>query len=198
MPQIKISVKNKLPSIVYCSPDIELDRNGIPKIVCDNNDYEIVWELDEEWAEFEYKTMRINYSNRKHGEVLFSGDGCFIKPVPTKGNIFFGLYAGDIHTTRPVRMVADSSIKTDGGEEVGVSPDRYAQVVKELESKVDKNQGTENAGKALIVDDDGVVITEAPADAVDAIGLLYDCGILTPAYQNNVFFISPDGEIYIV
>lgn len=162
MPQIKISVKNKLPSIVYCSPDIELDRKGIPKIVCDNNDYEIVWELDEEWAGFEYKTMRINYSNRKHGEVLFSGDRCFIKPVPIKGNIFFGLYAGDIHTTRPVRMVADSSIKTDGGEETEVSPDRYAQIVKELESKVDKNQGADNAGKALVVDKEG---NAAPIDA---------------------------------
>lgn len=37
-------------------------------------------------------------------------------------------------------------------------PDGYAQAIKALDGKLDKNQGAENAGKALVVGDDGGVV----------------------------------------
>lgn len=69
-----------------------------------------------------------------------------------------GLFAGDIHTTRPARLLAVRSATTDSGEERDPTPDGYAQAIKALDGKLDKNQGAENAGKALVVDAEGNVV----------------------------------------
>lgn len=36
------------------------------------------------------------------------------------------------------------------------------------------------------------------ADAMDALGMLYETGILTPAQQDGTFYLAPTGEIYII
>lgn len=42
-------------------------------------------------------------------------------------------------------------------------------------------------------------LEEAPtAGSVDAIGDLYETGILTPAYQNGTFYTAPTGEVYTI
>lgn len=41
-------------------------------------------------------------------------------------------------------------------------------------------------------------INPAQPGAVDALNLLYETGILTPAYHDNTFFTAPTGEIYIL
>ena len=185
---IVIKVTDKVPEII----------SGPQYVVCDNSDYTVVWQLDEEWAQFEHRTMQVNYKDGTYERVLFTGDSCALPAIPVPGPVHVGLFAGDIHTTRPARLLAVRSATTDSGEERDPMPDGYAQAIQALDAKLDKNQGADNAGKALVVDAEGNVTTEAPADAVDAIGLLSDCGVLTPAYQDNVFFTSPDGEIYIV
>ena len=145
---IVIKVVDKVP-IVVSGPDY---------VVCDNSDYTVVWQLDEEWAQFEHRTMQVNYKDGTYERVLFTGDSCTLPAIPVKDWFFVGLFAGDIHTTRPARLLAVRSATTDSGEERDPTPDGYTQAIQALDGKLDKNQGAENAGKALVVGDDGTVV----------------------------------------
>lgn len=145
---IVIKVTDKVPELV----------SGPEYVVCDNSDYTVVWQLDEEWAQFEHRTMQVNYKDGTYERVLFTGDTCALPALPVPGPVHVGLFAGDIHTTRPARLLAVRSATTDSGEERDPTPDGYAQAIKALDGKLDKNQGAENAGKALVVGDDGGVV----------------------------------------
>nr|DAU55071.1 MAG TPA: hypothetical protein [Caudoviricetes sp.] len=145
---IVIKVTDKVPELV----------SGPEYVVCDNSDYTVVWQLDEEWAQFEHRTMQVNYKDGTYERVLFTGDTCALPAIPVPGPVHVGLFAGDIHTTRPARLLAVRSATTDSGEERDPMPDGYAQAIKALDGKLDKNQGANNAGKALVVGDDGNVV----------------------------------------
>lgn len=145
---IVIKVVDKVPIVV----------SGPQYVVCDNSDYTVVWQLDEEWAQFESRTMQVNYKDGTYERVLFTGDTCALPAIPVPGPVHVGLFAGDIHTTRPARLLAVRSATTDSGEERDSMPNGYAQAIKALDGKLDKNQGAENAGKALVVGDDGTVV----------------------------------------
>ena len=145
---IIIKVVDKVPIVV----------SGPQYVVCDNSDYTVVWQLDEEWAQFEHRTMQVNYKDGTYERVLFTGDSCTLPAIPVSGPVHVGLFAGDIHTTRPARLLAVRSATTDSGEERDPMPNGYAQAIEALEAKLDKNQGADNAGKALVVGDDGNVV----------------------------------------
>lgn len=145
---IVIKVVDKVPIVV----------SGPQYVVCDNSDYTVVWQLDEEWAQFEHRTMQVNYKDGTYERVLFTGDSCTLPAIPVSGPVHVGLFAGDIHTTRPARLLAVRSAITDSGEERDPMPNGYAQAIEALEAKLDKNQGADNAGKALVVGDDGNVV----------------------------------------
>lgn len=145
---IVIKVTDKVPELV----------SGPDYMVCDNSDYTVVWQLDEEWAQFEHRTMQVNYKDGTYERVLFTGDTCALPALPVPGPVHVGLFAGDIHTTRPARLLAVRSATTDSGEERDPMPNGYAQAIEALDAKLDKNQGAENAGKALVVGDDGNVV----------------------------------------
>lgn len=145
---IVIKVVDKVPIVV----------SGPQYVVCDNSDYTVVWQLDEEWVQFESRTMQVNYKDGTYERVLFTGNTCALPALPVPGPVHVGLFAGDIHTTRPARLLAVRSATTDSGEERDSMPNGYAQAIKALDGKLDKNQGAENAGKALVVGDDGNVV----------------------------------------
>ena len=145
---IVIKVVDKVPIVV----------SGPQYVVCDNSDYTVVWQLDEEWAQFESRTMQVNYKDGTYERVLFTGNSCALPAIPVSGPVHVGLFAGDIHTTRPARLLAVRSATTDSGEERDPMPNGYAQAIEALDAKLDKNQGADNAGKALVVDDDGNVV----------------------------------------
>ena len=145
---IVIKVTDKVPELV----------SGPEYVVCDNSDYTVVWQLDEEWAQFEHRTMQVNYKDGTYERVLFTGSSCTLPAIPVSGPVHVGLFAGDIHTTRPARLLAVRSATTDSGEERDPMPNGYAQAIKALDAKLDKNQGADNAGKALVVGDDGNVV----------------------------------------
>lgn len=145
---IVIKVVDKVPIVV----------SGPQYVVCDNSDYTVVWQMDEEWAQFESRTMQVNYKDGTYERVLFTGNTCALPALPVPGPVHVGLFAGNIHTTRPARLLAVRSATTDSGEERDSMPNGYAQAIKALDGKLDKNQGAENAGKALVVGDDGGVV----------------------------------------
>jgi hypothetical protein len=146
------------PIVIKVVDKVPIVASGPQYVVCDNSDYTVVWQLDEEWSQLEHRTMQVNYKNGTYERVLFTGDSCTLPAIPVSGPVHVGLFAGDIHTTRPARLLAVRSATTDSGEERDPMPDGYAQAIKALDAKLDKNQGVDNAGKALVVGDDGNVV----------------------------------------
>ena len=147
--EVVIKVADKVPELVSMPP------RGI---TCDNSDYTVVWQLDKEWAQFDHRTMQVNYSDGTYERVLFTGDSCALPAIPVKDWFYVGLFAGDIRTTRPVRLFANRAITTGSGEERTPMPNGYAQAIAALDGKLDKNQGAANAGKALVINESGNVV----------------------------------------
>lgn len=146
------------PIVIKVVDKVPIVASGPQYVVCDNSDYTVVWQLDEEWAQLEHRTMQVNYKDGTYERVLFTGDSCTLPAIPVSGPVHVGLFAGDIHTTRPARLLAVRSATTDSGEERDPMPNGYAQAIEALDAKLDKNQGADNAGKVLVVGDDGNVV----------------------------------------
>lgn len=119
MPEIKIKVRDK------CA-----DGEGV--IICNNSDYTVVWDLDEEWTPYDTKTMRVNLADGTYQDVVFTGDNAALPVLTASGWVSVGLYAGDIHTSRAARLLALSSVLTPGGSPAAPAEDVYAQIMAKL------------------------------------------------------------------
>lgn len=111
---------------------------GVKNIVCNNSDYMVVWDLDEDWDQAA-KTMRCTWPDGTYQDVVFTGTEAALPPCPAPGRVRIGLYAGNIHTTRPAELVAFPSILSDGGSPAAPGVDVYAQLLALLEG--DKVKG---------------------------------------------------------
>lgn len=119
MPEIKIKVRDK------CA-----EGEGV--VICNNSDYMVVWDLDEEWTPYDTKTMRVNLAGGTYQDVVFTGDTATLPVLTASGWVSVGLYAGDIHTSRAARLLALSSVLTPGGAPAAPAEDVYAQIMAKL------------------------------------------------------------------
>lgn len=117
---IKITVRNKLP---IC---------GDVAIVCNNSDYTVIWELDEEWDGYDTKTMRTVYKDGTYTDTVFTGDTVALPVVTVPGTVKIGLYAGDIRTSRAALIRAFPSITSDDGTPAAPSDDVYDQIMEQF------------------------------------------------------------------
>lgn len=74
MPDINITVTDKRP---VCTAGTT--------VVCDNSDYIVHWDLDEEWSAYDTKTMRVIYMDSTYADTVFTGDSVALPPVPVPG-----------------------------------------------------------------------------------------------------------------
>lgn len=158
MPVIKIRVRNKVPKVISQIPLPEEWKD--PRfVVCyngwDEDTYTVEWDLDEEWGKFEHLTMHVSFPDDTSTDVLFKGNTCTLPPILSPGNTYIGLYAGNIHSTIPAKLCAMRSTLSKGG--FPPKTDAYLDVLKELEGKLDRQQGSENADKVMTVDEDGAI-----------------------------------------
>lgn len=125
MPNIKITVTNKRAAVV-----------GSPVIVCGNSDYTVTFTFDEEWSGLNAKTARFVYvkdGEVQHEDVVFAGNTA---AVPVLSNVTFvkvGVFAGDLCTTTPARILCDTSILCGSGAPQAPTPDVYNQIIALLE-----------------------------------------------------------------
>lgn len=119
MPEININVRDK------CA-----EGEGV--VICNNSDYAVVWDLDEEWTPYDAKTMRVNLADGTYQDVVFTGDTATLPVLTASGWVSVGLYAGDIHTSRAARLLALSSVLTHGGSPAAPAEDVYAQIMAKL------------------------------------------------------------------
>lgn len=140
---IKVKIKDKIASLV--------DPTDI--IVCNNSDYQIEFEFDEEWDAFDSKTARFVWANQ-YSEVLFQGNTVFVPQIDRECTVSVGVFATNsdgesytLHTTRPVKIDAVKSILT--GSPTSPHPDPPEDVYEQLlglynylsSTKVDKMIG---------------------------------------------------------
>ena len=97
--------------------------------MCDNSDYIVHWDLDEEWSAYDTKTMRVIYMDSAYTDTVFTGDSVALPPVPVPGCVQIGLYAGDIHTSRMALLRALSSVRSASGAPADPTPDVYDQLM---------------------------------------------------------------------
>lgn len=119
MPEIKIKVRDK------CA-----EGKGV--VICNNSDYTVMWDLDEEWTPYDTKTMRVNLADGTYQDVVFTGDNAALPVLTASGWVSVGLYAGDLHTSRAARLLALSSVLTPGGSPAAPAEDVYAQIMAKL------------------------------------------------------------------
>jgi hypothetical protein len=123
MPNINISVKNKIAEVTDKSPFI----------VCGNSDYVIVFDLDEEWDDYIVKTARFVYGGN-YMDVALTGNEVIVPVIPKAAFVSVGLFAGDITTTTPAVIPCIKSITSDTGTEIEEpTPSLYQQLINQID-----------------------------------------------------------------
>ena len=121
MPILNVSIKNKIAT----ADDTQ--------IVCNNSDYIVKFTFDEEWAEHDVKTMRVNY-NSSFQEVVFTGDEAALPEIPNTTSVEIGVYAGNLKTSTPALFIAKKSIKGSNATHEAPAEDVYNQIVLMIEA----------------------------------------------------------------
>lgn len=93
----------------------------------------MTWDLDEEWNEYDLKTMRVvQLDGTILPDTVFSGSTCSLPVVTVPGVVQIGLYAGDIRTSRMAVMRALSSALTHGGAPADPPESVYNQLMERM------------------------------------------------------------------
>ena len=116
MPEIKIKIRDKR-------------AGGTGTVICGNSDYTVVWDLDQEWAFYDAKTMRVNLADGTYQDVVFSGDTAALPVLSMPGWASVGLYAGDLHTSRAADLRVLPSVTTPGGAPADPPESVYDQLM---------------------------------------------------------------------
>nr|DAG46592.1 MAG TPA: nucleoid-associated protein [Caudoviricetes sp.] len=125
-------------------------------IVCGNSDYTVHWDLDDEWAEYNEKTMLVRVDNSPNPyTVQFTGTDAELPALYNTRRCVIGLMAGDVRTTTGAMFVCLPSARDASGVPVGPPADVYAQLVSQLSRKISEPSQDGTAGQALVTDGNG-------------------------------------------
>ena len=120
MPDINITVAHKVAV------------SDTQSIVCDNSDYTVHWTLDEDWSDYDTKTMRTIYMDGTFTDKVFAGDTTELPVCTVPGAVQIGLFAGDIRTSRVAILRALPSVRSAAGAPADPTPDVYDQLMERM------------------------------------------------------------------
>ena len=120
MPDINITVAHKVAV------------SDTQSIVCDNSDYKVHWELDDEWSAYDTKTMRTIYMDGTFTDKVFSGDTVKLPVCTVPGVVQIGLFAGDIRTSRVAILRALPSVRSAAGAPKDPDKSVYDQLMERM------------------------------------------------------------------
>lgn len=125
-------------------------------IVCGNSDYTVHWDLDDEWSEYNEKTMLVRVDNSPHPyTVQFTGTDAELPALYNTRRCVIGLMAGDVRTTTGAMFVCLPSARDASGAPVEPPADVYAQLAAQLAGKISEPSEDGTAGQALVTDGNG-------------------------------------------
>jgi hypothetical protein len=105
----------------------------IPTIICGNSGYKIQFVFDSAWAGLALKTARFVYVQNGavgYKEVPFNGNTVNVPILTDIREVYVGVYAGDLRTTTPARILCERSIICVADmEHEDPDPDVYAQIM---------------------------------------------------------------------
>lgn len=96
--------------------------------VCENSDYTVKFDFDDDWRSQKYKTARFIW-NDKYEDVVFEGDECSLPIVSDTYCLKVGVFAGDLQTTTPAIIVMKKSIMCGSATAEKPSEDVYSQIM---------------------------------------------------------------------
>ena len=99
MHELHIVINNKIATYMR--------RDGC--VVCNNDDYMVVFAFDAEWDAYPTKTARFIW-NGLHTDVPFTGNTVALPMVKNTTLVTVGVYAGDLRTTTPASIECKKSI----------------------------------------------------------------------------------------
>ena len=117
MPEINIMIKNKIAT-----------KSNNVTYICDNSDYVINFDFDSEWDAYDTKTARFAYGGQ-YTDIIFVGNRCNVPVITNTYAFHIGVFAGDLHTTTPVRVPCRKSILSSASIHVDPTPDVYDQLM---------------------------------------------------------------------
>lgn len=117
MPEINIMIKNKIAT-----------KSNNVTYICDNSDYVINFDFDDEWDAYDTKTARFAYGGQ-YTDIIFVGNQCNVPVITNTYAFHIGVFAGDLHTTTPVRVPCRKSILSSASLHVDPTPDVYDQLM---------------------------------------------------------------------
>ena len=126
MPDITIRVRGKIAQAV-----------GSPTIICGNTGYNVIFDLDSEWDDYDIKTMRVAWTDTfsgqpRHTDVPFILGFAAIPAIADAYEVSIGLYAGNIKTTTPATVPCERCITDGGTYHEDPDPETYAALLELL------------------------------------------------------------------
>jgi len=124
---IKIEVKDKIAKRI----------NYDDYIVCENKDYVVDFDFDDEWEDNHTKTAIFTYKNASQNtsvEVVFAGNICGIPPILNATKVEIGVYAGDLRTSTNATVPCKKSALSSTGLPQDPLPDVYTQIIQKIDS----------------------------------------------------------------
>ena len=122
MKEIHIRIKDRIASY-------DLSEGHV---ICDNNDYTIVFDFDEEWESYPLRTARF-VTGGAYSDVPFSGTRCDMPKMENTELCAVGVYAGDLRTTTPAMIPCQKSIRSVGQASLPAPGDEiYDQILEQV------------------------------------------------------------------
>jgi hypothetical protein len=187
---IKIHYDKRTPQVVEEEEVVSGQRETIS----------ILFDFSAEWNNFPIKTAVFTSVAAKKSrqlddsgmvdipeEVIINGVRNFevsVSGVTEEGNCKIHRYNG-----KPVKFAVTRGGEIPGNDTAGnCKPSAYEQLLIRVNSKLDANQGVENAGRAMVVGDDGIL---RPGDYAGGGG-----GAITPGIENagKLLYVDESGN----
>jgi len=129
--QITMVVRDKIPVL-----------SGERYIVCHNEDYALILDLDAEWDAYDTVTVLFHMPRGGTVTVLSEGRRCAVPACTEQGIMRVGITAGNVlRTSTPAEITVLRSARNDAEEEaVTMPPDITQQIIErqdELEKKIE-------------------------------------------------------------
>ncbi len=137
---IKIKVHNR---VAFC--------DGNSQITTMNTGDKVVFEFDDEWnpeSFTETRTARFIKGN-DYIDIPFNGNVCVLPAYSDYGNVYIGVFWGDIKTTNPAKITVNTSIASEFGFPENPPNEVYNQILEVLNQKVNQAQLEQAVEKAL-------------------------------------------------
>lgn len=133
--QLQIDVNDKIATLV--------DKSQY--IVCGNNDYEIVFNFDEDWNDYNVKTALFVFAHETV-PVVFEGNTCDGVAIYDSFCCYIGVIAGDIRTTTAATVPCIMSISDLGNTPAPPTEDVYNQIMALLNKYIGQGGGGNGGG----------------------------------------------------